>query len=141
MARVINKFGKLIGWASMTTNFLGRDLEGITAVEYSDEQDIQAAFGAGVMPVGFIEGNYKATASITVYKDELNALMNSLPKGMRLQNIPPFPVVVNYENGDNVFKDVIQNCIIVKAPNSLKQGDGKSEVKLDLFCTHIDWNV
>ena len=140
MARIINKFGNLIGWAAATINFLGRDLEGITSVEYSDEQAVEVAHGAGRMPVGYMEGNYTATASITVYKDEMLALQKSLPPGMRIQDIPPFPLTVNYEHGDDVFKDVIMNVKFKNNGVTLSQGEGKIEVKLDLFCTHIEWN-
>jgi len=141
MAQIINKYGALIGWISATFNLLGRDLEGVTSVEYSDEQKIDAAYGAGRMPVGYMEGNYSAKVSMTIYKDEMMALMKSLPPGMRIQDIPPFPLVINYEHGNNVFKDVVVNCKFINNGTSLAQGDGKSEIKLDLFCTHIEWNV
>jgi hypothetical protein len=141
MAKIINKFGELIGWASMTFNMLGRDLEGITAVEYSDEKAIESAYGAGSMPVGYVTGNYSATASVTVYKDELVALMKSLPPGLRIQDLPPVPMVVNYEHGDQIFKDVLQNVKFKNAGTTLTQGEGKVEVKLDLYITHIDWNL
>jgi len=141
MATIINKFGKLTGWLSATFNMLGRDLEGITAVEYSDEVKKENVYGAGRMPVGTTEGNYEAKASITIYKDELLALQKSLPPGMLIQDIPPFSFIVNYEQGGNVFKDIIQNCQFTTNSTPLKQGEGKVEIQLDLLCTHIDWNV
>lgn len=139
--RVINKFGNLIGWASATVNMLNRDLEGITAVEYSDSISVESAYGAGRMPVGYVDGNYEAQASITIYKDELIALQRALPAGMRIQDIPPFPIVVNYQQGDTFFKDVLMNVKFKNNGTTLSQGEGKIEVKLDLYITHIEWSI
>lgn len=138
---IVNKFGKVIGWNDVKVHLLGRDLEGITKIEYSDEVSIEAVYGAGNMPVGYSEGNYQATAKITILKEELLGLQRSLPPGMRLQDIPPFDIAVVYEVNGQVFKDIIRNCKFKNSGTSLSQNDGKTEIDLDLFTTHIDWNV
>lgn len=139
--QVINKFGKLTGWADVEIELYGRKLEGITAVSYSDERTIEPVHGAGYMPVGFEEGNYTAQASITLYKDEVVALQRSLPPGTRLQDIPAFPVPVVYRYGTGIYKDVLQNVKFKSNGTELNQGEGKIEIQFDLFITHIDWNV
>ena len=81
---IINKFGKMAGWNSITTNILGRDLEGITKLAYSDETDKKNFNGAGGFPVGRGDGNTEAKASFSLYKEEVNGLLNALPPGGRL---------------------------------------------------------
>ena len=63
MATIINRFGKVAGWNSITVNLLGRDVEGITEIEYSDSLEKENIRGAGAYPVGRGEGNYEAKAT------------------------------------------------------------------------------
>jgi len=46
-ATIINKFGKMQGWNSVTVNVLGRDLEGITSIKYDDCTQKENVYGAG----------------------------------------------------------------------------------------------
>ena len=142
--KIINKFGVLTGWNSITVNLFGRDLEGITEIEYSDEQTIEKASGAGAYPQGEEEGNYAAKASLTLFSEEVNALLEIMPPdpvlGKRLQSIPPFDIPVLYENNGKVVKDVIRNCRIKTVGKAVKQGDGKITIKLELKASHIMWH-
>lgn len=141
MAKIINKFGEMIGWNNITVNIFGRDLEGITELSYTDEVAVEGVYGAGRMPVGFSKGNYSATAKITLKKEESLAIMNSLPPGVRIQDIPPFSVIAKYEKDGSIFNDVIQNCIFKNSGAEVKQNDGSIEHAYDLFTTHIDYNI
>ncbi len=137
---IINKFGTLIGWGATTVNVAGRDVEGITEVSYEDEVDSAPVYGAGRYPIGKEEKNYKASASLTMYIEELIALQNQLPKGSRIQDLT-FDIPVCYEYNGSTYKDIIRNFSPMKNPRELKQGDGKILCKSEGFCTHIDWNV
>ncbi len=142
MATVINKFGKLTGWNSITVNMLGRDIEGITEVDYSDKKEKENAYGAGNMPVGRgSEGNYSAKASISLFVEEEMALQKSLPKGKRLVDITPFDVIVEYEYDGYMYRDCIHNCEFTGRSVSVKQGDKKIVNKHELIVSHISWNV
>jgi len=138
---IINKFGKLAGWASMTTNLLWRDIEGITEVEYKDEKEMNNEYGAGEFPIGQSEGNYKAEASVSLYKEEIIALTQSLPKGVYIQDIPPFDITVQYRYNLKLYKDVLRNCRFKNNGVAAKQNDGTITHKHDLLISHIDWNV
>jgi hypothetical protein len=141
MGRIINKFGTLTGWNSTTVNLFGRDLEGIEAFKYSDDEDIQVAYGAGKYPIGKARSNYKAEASITLYYEETVAIQKQLPKGMRFQDIPDFDVPVVYEHEGTLYKDVIKNCSFKNNGKEGKSGDGKMTMEYNLVPTHIDYNV
>lgn len=141
-ATIINKFGTLQGWNSITANFLGRDLEGITALGYSDEVTKENAYGAGMFPVGRTEGNYAALANVTLLKEEVDALQASLPPGKRLQDIGPFPIIVVYQNkAGRVVKDIINNCEFTGHAVDVKQADGSIEKAFELVVSHIDWGL
>lgn len=138
---IINKFGKVAGWNSLVTRILGRDLVGITAVEYDDSQEKENVYGAGSMPIGQGDGNYTAKASITLTQEERLNLLDSIPRGKRIQDIDPFDQIVSYAYTSKIYKDVIRNCQFMNNGVAINQGDKTTSFKFDLIVTHIDWNV
>lgn len=144
MSRVnslINKFGKMAGWNAVTVNMLGRDVEGITELEYNDTVEKENVYGAGKFPVGRSEGNYTPSASITLLLEEVNALQNALPPGTGLHAIAPFPIVVEYEYNGFVKRDVIHNCEFKGRGVAVKQNDKTIAYKFELIVSHIQWNM
>jgi len=139
--RLINRFGHVAGWNNVSVKLFGRMLEGIVSVEYGDEQDQEVVYGAGGMPIGKGTGNYKAKASIELTKEEIVSILESMPPGMRAQEIPDFNITVAYEYQNRTYKDVIRNCSFKNLDAAAKQGDKSLTTKLDLIPTHIDWNV
>lgn len=138
---VINKYGKMSGWSSITIRNFGRNQDGATEIEYSDETKIENNYGRGNMPVGYGEGNYEPKASLSMYNEAMQEYLQSLPKGKRLQDIAPFDITVMYEFGDNVVTDVLRNCKFKNNGRSAKQGDTSMTTKFELHLSHIDWNV
>lgn len=141
VSSLINKFGKLAGWNSITVNILGRDVEGISELEYDDNVEIENVYGAGKFPVGYGEGNYEAKASITLYLEEANAIQRSLPPGKRFSDIAPFDMTVEYEYNDFKVTDRIHNCKLAGRGVAVKQGDKTIGFKYDLKPSHIGWNL
>lgn len=140
---IINKFGTLTGWNSITVNLLGRDLEGINSIKYGDEVKKQNAYGSGKYPIGREEGNYEPDApELGLYKEEVNGLLRSLPPGRRIQDIGPFDVNVAYElPSGEIMKDRIRNCEFTNMGVDVKQADGSIVTVFKLICSHIDYNV
>lgn len=139
---VTNQFGKLKGWNAITVNFLGRDLVGITAISYGDKVAKANAYAAGNMPVGRTYGNYEPEASMELLKEEVDAIQKSLPPGMRITDIAPFPIIVEYEDPNGkAMTDIIQNAEFTNNNKEVKNGDGSISIKLDLIVSHIDYNV
>lgn len=139
-ATIINKFGRIVGWNNMTARLLNRNLEGIVELTYNDNVDMENEHGAGRYPLGQSESNYSATCSITLFSEEMVALQASIPPGSRIQDIPPFPIIVEYDRNGFIQKDVIQNCKFKNNGREVKQGDGKIVWKCDILTSHIDWN-
>jgi len=138
---IINKFGRIVGWNNITMHMLGRDVEGITEIEYDDSVTKENEYGAGGFPMGQSEGNYEPKASITLYSEELEAIQSALPAGTRIQQIPAFPITVAYDRNGVVTKDVLQNASFKTVGKAVKQGDGKITHKCELLISHIDWRV
>lgn len=142
MATIINKFGTMTGWNSITTNFLGRDAEGITAIKYDDDIPKENVYGAGQYPIGRSEGNYAANCSLTLVKEEVDAIQKALPPGGRIQKIAPFDIVVEYESPTGqIMKDRIRNCEFTNKGVDVKQADGTIATEYKMVVSHIEWNV
>ncbi|QQV91581.1 hypothetical protein Peternella1_45 [Winogradskyella phage Peternella_1] len=139
---IINKFGTMQGWNDITVNLLSRDVEGITALKYDDTVTKENVPGAGMYPVGRSKGNYEATASITLYKEEADAIKSALATGGRLQDILPFDINVQYEKADgSIVKDRIRNCEFTNDGVDVSNGDGTISIEYTLIVSHIEWNV
>lgn len=132
----------MTGWNSITVNLLGRDVEGISTLAYDDNVTKENAYGAGGMPIGRSRGNYEAKASVTLYKEEVDAIQSALPSGKRIQDIAPFDIIAEYVREDgSILKDVIRNAEFTNNAVDVKQGDGTMATQYTLIVSHIDWNV
>ncbi len=138
---LLNKFGRLTGWNNITTTMLGRDLEGITELSYDDSVEKENGYGAGGFPIGRGEGNYAAKASITLLKEEADALQLSLGPGKRLTDIAPFDIAVSYDYLGKIYKDRIRNAEFTGRGVEVKQNDKTIATQFELIISHIDWNV
>ena len=138
---VINKFGTMQGWTSITLNMLGRDVEGITKIAYDDTVTKENVMGAGGFPVGRSRGNYEAKSTIGLYKEEVDAIQASLPNGKRLQDIKAFDIVVQYDLDGVIKKDIIHNCEFTNTGVDVSQGDGTIGTDYELIVSHITWGA
>lgn len=141
-AQIINKFGTMQGWNSITANLLGRDLEGISELSYTDSVTKENVYGAGKYPIGRSSGNYEPECSITLFKEEADGLRASLPRGKRIQDIAPFDLIVEYVNQDGiVLKDIIYNCEFTNDGVEVAQSDGTISMQYELIVSHIEYGV
>lgn len=136
-----NRFGVLVGWSKISANLLGRRLEGITEISYSEVDSMEPGYGAGKFVQGLEEGNSTPAATITLFLEESIALQRSVPAGKRLQDIDFFDVTVSYDYNGTIYTDVIRNCKFKNTGRSSSQGDGKITHQYNLYCSHIDYNV
>lgn len=142
MTKIINKYGVVTGWNSLTVNFLNQDVEGIQKLSYDDTVTLENVRGAGRYPIGRSEANYEATCSLSLLKEEGDAIMNALPAGMRIQDIPPFDIIALYTRKDgSIQKDIIRNVQFTNNGREVNQGDGSIVYEHTMICSHIDWNV
>ena len=93
------------------------------------------------MPIGFGEGNYEPVFTLKLYKEEVIAILDSLPPGKRIQDAEPTDVTVTYEYKGRIYKDIIRNVQIMRIGSSVSQGDTTVDQTTEVMCSHIDWNV
>lgn len=130
------------GWNAVTANILGRDLEGIVELAYDDKEKKENVYGAGKYPIGRGRGNYEPKASITILKEEVDAMKLSLSPGKSIRDIAPFDMVVQYETENGIIlKDRIRNCEFMGDGVEVKQNDMTITTKYELLISHIEWNV
>jgi hypothetical protein len=133
--------GIAYGWADITVLIGGVPVTGITAIKYTDEQEVTNIYGAGRYPVARGKGRITPTASITLLVDEVIALQANSTTG-RLQDIAAFDVQVSYipDNG-KVVHDVIRNCQFSKNERDWSEGDASKTTELTLIPSHIEWGT
>lgn len=142
MTQVINKFGTMQGWNSVSANMLGRDVQGFSSIKYTDEVSKENVKGGGMYPIGRAVSNYEPEASITLYKEEVDALRLSLAPGKRIQDIAPFDITVEYATKDGlILRDRIRNCEFTNSGVEVSQGDGTIALEYKLIVSHIEYNV
>lgn len=141
MAQIVNKFGKLAGWNSITFRLFGRDVVGISKIKYGDNQAITNKFGAGNLPVGEEEGNIVADdLEIDLLQEEYMALIKSIPPGKRLQDATG-DCLVEYAYAGEKFNDIIHNVRFMNNGTEINQGDGSITRSFKCKVSHITHNA
>jgi hypothetical protein len=119
----------------------GLPVIGVTAINYSDIQDITGnhATGQHYTSVGF--GPINPTASITLTLKEVQRLSNVAPNG-RLQNIPFFSIGVNFATEALDFtRHRLINCRFMGRSVDSSTGNTQIEETLQLFVADINYKA
>ena len=127
-------------WADIAVAIAGMPVTGITGIEYNDDQEIADIYGAGRYPVSRSKGRITCTGKISLLMSEVAALVRTSPNG-RLQDIPPFTIVVSYipDEGGAVVIDTLRNCQFKSNKRSWSEGDTSKSTDIDLAVSHIEW--
>lgn len=131
--------GQVYSWSDITATIAGVPVAGITGISYKEEQAIDAVYGAGNRQVGYSSGKITNTGSVTLLKEEVEALQAAAPNG-RLQEIPEFPIVVSYLTGDGkVAIHTLKFCKFKNNGREPKEGDMSIAITIDLLIGEIAW--
>lgn len=110
--------GKHYDWEDIHVITLTGEQIGITEIKYSDEQSVTARYGRGAVPRGYGRGNYEASGSMVLDRDEWEKLKLALVGISNTGGIydhTPFPIVVSYANDDmGTVIDTLRDCKISK---------------------------
>ena len=68
--------GNKYDWESITVNLTNGEVVGITEIKYEDGQEITARYGRGSIPRGYGRGNYEASGSMVLDREEWEKLKN-----------------------------------------------------------------
>ena len=115
--------GKNYDWANITLILFGVPVVGITDISWKEDNINVNNYGAGRYPVSFGQGNVSYSGSMTLYKEEVLAIINAAP-GKSLANIPPVSVILQYSgDGVNYNTEEIQNVRFLSEDFKAKQND------------------
>lgn len=127
--------GKTYDWEDIDLRLPGMgSVVGVENIEYSDQVDIEAAYGKGSNPRGYGKGNYSAEGKITLSKEAHRDLIKTAKaKGKTIYTLPPFDIPVSYANEDQpTTTDILKSVKFKKQSNSAGQGDKSLKVELEL---------
>jgi hypothetical protein len=130
--------GNRYSFASIELNVAGRRFIGFSEINYSDNLEPGEVRGAHAQPLGHTQGDYSSEASITMYEEEFNELLDVLGDNFRSAR---FSVVVSYaDEGQKVVTDEIVGCHIGQIEKSRSQGTDGLGVPVTLHPHFIKWN-
>ena len=127
-------------WSQAVFTVAGVVITGIADINYGDERDKKDNYGAGSKPVSRSYGPYKAKGDISLHMSEVERLTNVAP-GRDITQIGPFDVTVTFapQLGQSPVKHKLRGCEFTNNMRSMKQGDEKFDVKLELIVAEIEW--
>ena len=128
--------------AGISLNVIGTPIIEVTEISYSSVQAIEKNFGTGNEATSRSFGATEHEASITISMKEFNKIVAiGLPLG-GIQNIPDFPIGINYRTGKSDFRrDSLQLCVFKGPDISSSQGNTSTEVTLALSVGQILYGV
>lgn len=110
--------GKNYDWEDIHVVTLDGEQIGITEIKYTDGQSVTARYGRGAVPRGYGRGNYEASGSMVLDRDEWEKFKLALKATSGTGGIydhTPFPIVVSYANDDmGTVIDTLPDCKISK---------------------------
>ena len=127
-------------WGQIVVGALGNAFVGIEKVSYEDKQDMAMNYGAGNYAVGMGFGKISVSGSLTLFQEELEALVAAAPN-RRLQSIPNFDIVITFipEPGQALVTHTIRNCRLENNKRDMSTGDTKVTSDIAFIASHIDW--
>jgi hypothetical protein len=120
--------GRNYDWEDMHIVLPSGEAVGITEIKYTDGQSIEARYGRGAVPRGWGRGNYEASGSMVLDRDEWEIFKKSLSGSGGLYDHAPFTIIVAYANNDmGTVVDTLKSVKITKFDGGgASQGDANA---------------
>lgn len=138
--------GRYYDWEDISVTLPTGEAVGIKEVKYADGQPKNPLYGKGAIPRYYGRGNYEASGSVTLYRDEWERLKEWLVKNGKggIYDHKPFTITITYANDDlGETTDTLGGAVITKFDNGGgSQGDDAvSVISCELALLHpINWN-
>ena len=125
-------------YADMTLVLGGKDITGLRALTYDEEQDKEPVYGKGNKPRKIQKGNIKYSGELVILQSDYETLVaNSQTKSVLDLQVNAIVSYGNPSNGDVVLVDVLKAIQFTKAPKGMKQGDKFAEIKLPFIFLEV----
>ena len=136
--------GQNYAWSDLAWIIFGNiPMVGITEIDYKRDRESVNNYGAGNEPVSYGYKNFTYSGSISIYVDELRAILSTAPNKSILE-IPPSNATVTFGVSGGavpVSKDVIKNIRFTSDPFSSKQNDSAIIVKIPFVFAGLEHDI
>lgn len=127
--------------ADIVLNIFGTPIIGVTAISYSDKQEITPNFSTGTKATSVGFGTVNPVATITLTLEAAQAIANAAPDG-KIQNIDFFDIGVNYlPSGGLLVRHSLKKVRFKGRDVNSSVGNSQIEEALELFVGDIDYNA
>ena len=130
--------GRAYDYVDIQLSILGAQLNGVTEINYTSEQEKTNNFGTGIWPTSRGHGARDTSGSIGLNMNEVEALREVAPAG-DLLNIPAFDIVVVFGNVQAPKTHVVKNCEFTNDGVETSQGDSVVNRIFDFVASHIQY--
>ena len=131
--------GKAYDYADIQLSVLGVQINGVTEINYTQEQDKQNNFGTGIYPTSRGHAQRDTSGSLGLNMNEVEALRGVAPFG-NLLDLPAFDIVIVFGNVQAPKTHVVKNCEFTNDGVEGSQGDQVLNRTFDFVASHILYN-
>ena len=135
--------GVAYSWSQISLKFsnIVQEINGVTSIEYAEEEKTEFNYGAGNRPISRSFGNVVASGSITLHMDDIEAIRGNILSG-NLGDLGTFDVVISFLHPEDskIVSHTIKDCYINENGVSVSQDDTIIEKQLNLNPSHVLWN-
>lgn len=130
--------GQAYDYTQIIMSVLGVPVAGVTAINYTEEQEKVNNFGAGNRPVSRGRGAIEATGSIELSMNEVESLRDAAPDGSMLK-IPAFEITIVYLNLQKVVTHKLKNVEFTNDGVETSQGDTDIRRTFDIVMSDVKY--
>ena len=124
-------------WKDLSINVLGRVLNGVTGLKYSEKTDQTPLYGRGQKPIAIQSGNMSFEGEITLLQSEAIALQNAAKAANKRVGQISFDIVAAYSIDTAINTDIIKGVKISDFEKALKQGDKNMEIAFKFMALDV----
>jgi len=122
---------KRYAWEDVTINIASGVAIDIESITYKDARATRRVFGKGSRARGYSQGNYTASGTAVLRREEFEKL-NNRAGGQGLYGMKPFTITVSYANDEEpTTTDVLQSCKWTERDTGAKQDDESINVTVN----------
>ena len=130
--------GKAYDYVDIQLSILNVQINGVSEINYTQEQEKTNNFGTGIYPVSRGHGSRDSSGSLGLNMNEAEALREIAPNG-NLLDIPAFDIVIVFGNPTAPQTHVVKNVEFTNDGVETSQGDTVINRVFDFVCSHIQY--
>lgn len=126
--------GEFYGFARLTLTLAGEKIIAFSRIDYSEEIGIEPLYGASPRPVAMNTGNYLATVTLEVYREDFDHVIRKEVKSLLNQDGFDMAVILAKRKDSAVVTDRFSKVFIEKIAHSAGSSDMGLTVTLECKC-------